>query len=110
MNGKRAFTLPEKFELIPLPQPMKRGRPSKPPTRTDEGEPAVKRPRGRPSREAKLSRNTPSKRAEQFRRYRVEGDPDNIYIEKRSAVPGSADEQVVEVTSRRLYNPRTIGT
>lgn len=85
---------------------MKRGRPSKPPTNQSEAEPPAKKPRRKSAAPPKADKVPLPKRPEQVRRYRVDGDPVNIYIEKRQAIPGSAEDQVVEVTSRKVYNPR----
>jgi hypothetical protein len=99
------FTLPEKFMPIPLPQPMKRGRPGKP----SDAEPPAKKPRRKTAAASKEKeiKGSQAKRPEHIKRYGVEGDPGNIYIEKRQAIPGSTEEEEdVEITSRKVHNSR----
>jgi hypothetical protein len=109
MKSSQMFTLPAKFSPIPLPEPLKRGRPSK-----VQEEKTVRRRTNRALNKVSTNEHKQGsrpterkvkKRPEQFRRFRVEGDPDNIYIEKRQPAAGAPGE-IVEVISRRIYNPR----
>lgn len=116
---QEAFVVPAPYESAPLPEPQKRGRPplakkgSQPKSnRKYSTGPVMDSPLPEyPSAEASSSTPRPNRSKKRYEpskvRYRLDADPDVIYIEEREIIQNEDGEQeIVHISKKPVYNPR----
>ncbi|GHJ84868.1 hypothetical protein NliqN6_1270 [Naganishia liquefaciens] len=115
---QEAFVVPAPYESAPLPEPQKRGRPplakkgsQSKSTRKYTGPVIDSHHHEHAPAEASSSTPRPNRSKKRYEpskvRYRLDADPDVIYIEEREIIQNEDGEQeIVHISKKPVYNPR----